>query len=62
MEWIVDPEKCNGCGQCEDFCIKRVYKVNKKTKKAEPIRKEYCVHCFLCVDKCPKKAISITVD
>ncbi len=62
MKIKVDPEKCNGCGLCEDFCLRSVYKLNEKTKKVERIRKENCVHCFLCVEKCPKKAISIVVD
>ncbi|MHA1382975.1 MAG: 4Fe-4S dicluster domain-containing protein [Candidatus Helarchaeota archaeon] len=62
MKWIIDTEKCNGCGQCEDFCPESVYKVNEKTKKAEPIRKDHCIHCFICVDSCPKNAIFIEVE
>ena len=62
MKFIIDPEKCNGCGECEEFCLKGVYEVNKKTKKAESVRRDQCVHCFLCVDNCPKNAISILVE
>ena len=61
MKIKVDPEKCNGCGECEDFCLKYVYKVNEETKKAEPKRREHCIHCFICVDRCPKKAIYMEV-
>ena len=62
MKWIIDEKKCNGCKECEVFCPESVYKVNDKTKKAESIRRESCVHCFICVDSCPKKAISIEVE
>ena len=62
MKITIVPEKCNGCGQCEDICLKTVFKINEKSKKAEPIRKDWCVHCFLCVDRCPKNAISIEVS
>ena len=30
MPFIVDPEKCSGCGTCEEICLVEVIKVESK--------------------------------
>jgi heterodisulfide reductase subunit A len=59
----IDEDLCNGCGACATLCAKQndPPALTQKEKKAIP---EYdthkCVGCWVCVEKCPKKAIEIT--
>ncbi|MHA1380281.1 MAG: 4Fe-4S dicluster domain-containing protein [Candidatus Helarchaeota archaeon] len=62
MKWVIDFDKCNGCGRCEEFCPQNIYKIDDKTGKARPINKDRCVHCFICIDGCPMNTIAIEVD
>lgn len=62
MKIVIDLEKCNGCGICEDRCPKKVYIIDDKTKKAIPVRKDFCTHCFVCASNCPQDAIRIILN
>jgi ferredoxin len=51
----VDPEKCLGCGVCEDSCPVGVISVNQ-TAHIDP---ERCIGCGRCVNGCPQGAITL---
>ncbi|MBU6996672.1 MAG: hydrogenase iron-sulfur subunit [Theionarchaea archaeon] len=59
----IHEDLCNGCGACAKLCAKQndPPALTQKEKDAIP---EYdthkCVGCWVCVEKCPKKAIEIT--
>ena len=67
MLWLdrikIDEELCNGCGACAKLCAKQNDPPALTQKEKDQIP-EYntknCVGCWVCVEKCPKKAISIT--
>lgn len=53
----VDPEKCNGCRECKNFCHVDVFDV---THKAHPSRPQNCLGCRTCEEVCKSKAITVT--
>jgi NAD-dependent dihydropyrimidine dehydrogenase PreA subunit len=56
-EIIVDPEKCNGCGECLDICPEEVYELQEE--KAVPVNAEDCEGCESCVEVCDEEAITV---
>lgn len=59
----IDEELCNGCGACAKLCAKQ-NDPPALTQEEKGDIPEYntknCVGCWVCVEKCPKKAIEIT--
>jgi len=68
----IDPNKCTGCGMCEDTCPRQIIHLlprsqtilvacrNKATGRlARQQCKTACVACGLCVKACPSEAIKI---
>ena len=53
---VVLPEKCAGCGICEDVCPANAIKVNGQAL----VQSELCTGCRLCVAECPNNAIVLT--
>jgi predicted Fe-Mo cluster-binding NifX family protein/ferredoxin len=53
---VVLPEKCAGCGICEDVCPANAIKVNGQAV----VQPELCTGCGLCVGECPNDAIVLT--
>ncbi len=53
----VDPEKCIGCGTCEEKCPTQAIAVNDDGK-AE-VNAERCIGCGVCAHFCPENAISL---
>ena len=51
----VDPEKCDGCGLCVDYCLKDAL-VMEKGKAL--LRVDRCDFDRICVPVCPTGAIS----
>jgi NAD-dependent dihydropyrimidine dehydrogenase PreA subunit len=52
----VDPEKCTGCGSCEDLCNWDALRV---TDGALNVLKENCEGCGVCVCACPEEALRL---
>lgn len=55
---VVDPEKCIGCGICEEACPvegKAVH-AGKGVKAVYDYKK--CIRCYCCQEMCPQKAIT----
>jgi len=56
----VDEEKCVGCGACTDVCV---FKDALKIEEGKAhIDQDNCKGCGRCARKCPREAISITID
>ncbi len=53
----IDPDKCDGCGECVKFCPVDVFDM---TTKAYPARPQNCLGCTTCVAVCKSKAVIIT--
>jgi len=51
------PEKCTGCGRCEEVCPHRVFELQEG--KARIINKDLCMECGACAINCPVKAITV---
>ena len=56
MPAVVDPEKCEGCGDCIESCPSEA--ISMVEEKAQ-VKVEDCVDCEACVDECPTEAISM---
>ena len=55
--YTIDPDLCNGCTLCARNCP--VSCIKGKVKEVHEIDQKDCIKCGVCVDKCPKKAISL---
>ena len=56
----VDEEKCVGCGACTEVCVFR--DALKIIDGKAHISQDDCKGCGRCERKCPRGAISITID
>ena len=52
---IVDPEKCVGCGICQDLCPTGAISL-EQIARVDPAR---CTGCGCCVGACPQMAVSL---
>lgn len=53
---VIDRQKCNDCGICQDECRFNAIHTDKGYYYVEPLR---CEGCGLCEHLCPEKAISM---
>ena len=58
----IDPDKCNGCGLCVDYCPMDVIRMNEKTGIAEIRYPKDCIVCYNCEFDCPADAIYISSE
>ena len=62
-EFILDEEKCNGCGRCVKTCpIQLLVLVDKKARNNERYDSFRCITCQNCAASCPNDAITINGD
>ncbi|MDA8170865.1 MAG: ferredoxin [Nitrospiraceae bacterium] len=57
----IDPDKCIGCGNCEEVCP-AVFHLNEQLGKAEVMDPEGCEFAGCCeaaAENCPEEAISL---
>ena len=52
-----NPDKCTGCGICNDVCPHGVFGINNK--KASILDKDSCIECGACSMNCPTGAINV---
>jgi NAD-dependent dihydropyrimidine dehydrogenase PreA subunit len=57
MPAVVNVEKCDGCGTCQDNCPSDAIHVEEKDVAV--VKPEECIDCNLCEEKCPQKAIEM---
>ncbi|RJP27134.1 MAG: ferredoxin family protein [Actinobacteria bacterium] len=55
----VDPQRCTGCGTCQEVCPLDVLRLDGKEKKAVIRYPEDCQTCFVCELECPAGAITV---
>ena len=52
---VVDPEKCEACGTCDDRCFFSAVTTDEVTS----IDRDKCMGCGVCQITCPAEAISL---
>lgn len=57
FEPVVDTEKCEGCGQCMEWC--QLDAMSLRDEQAVAIDYNRCIGCGVCVSKCDENAISL---
>ncbi len=57
----VDPDICNGCSTCVEYCHFKAITMDQDTDKAVVDRKK-CMGCGVCETKCPAGAVVFTRD
>lgn len=54
---VIDTEKCQGAGFCEQVCPKNCYEVDQSRHLATQPRADQCVQCGACIVQCPFDAL-----
>jgi NAD-dependent dihydropyrimidine dehydrogenase PreA subunit len=54
---VVDPEKCEGCGECVDICPMEVFEM--QNEKSVAVNADACEGCESCVETCEPGAITL---
>lgn len=57
LKIILDKDKCNGAGYCEQVCPKNCFEVNKMGHTAAIPGADECVQCGACIVQCPFDAL-----
>lgn len=62
--FVVNEEKCSGCGRCVNTCPIQLLMINNNKKAASNDRYDHfrCITCQNCAAVCPRKAITIEGD
>ena len=50
----VNPDKCTGCGTCEEVCPSKAISMDKNDKPV--VNDTVCTDCGICVIDCPSEA------
>ena len=56
IQYVVDIDRCNGCGKCVKLCPQEA--ISGEKKKAHVIDETKCIKCGACYESCPFEAIS----
>jgi NAD-dependent dihydropyrimidine dehydrogenase PreA subunit len=55
---VVDPEKCNGCGNCVKVCLGGCYEISGKKARIKSL--DECMECAACWYACEGDAIDFS--
>jgi 2-oxoglutarate ferredoxin oxidoreductase subunit delta len=63
--YLIDVDRCKGCGLCVTVCPKQVLEISEEVSAkgyfpAFQARPEDCIVCAMCCTMCPDVAITIT--
>jgi NADP-reducing hydrogenase subunit HndC len=58
IHYLIDPEKCKGCGVCRKACPQGA--VSGKTKEAHVIDSALCIKCGICYNECKFDAVQVS--
>jgi len=53
-EAVIDPDRCTGCGRCEELCRFEAVRPDGDVFRIDPL---HCEGCKVCVTLCPAQAI-----
>lgn len=54
---VLEGERCQGVGYCEDVCPRDCYRVDRERRRATMPRSARCVQCGACIVQCPCDAL-----
>lgn len=54
----MDPEKCTGCGTCQEVCPMAVFELREGLSVV--VNEDDCIACKACEVQCPAEAIKVT--
>ena len=62
--WLIDEDRCKGCGLCVEFCPKNCLSMSEGLNRigyhaAVLVKPEECNGCAMCAQMCPEIAIRI---
>jgi NAD-dependent dihydropyrimidine dehydrogenase PreA subunit len=57
---IIDPSRCNGCGDCVQICPSDVLEMREQV--ATIVAPDHCTYCADCEEHCPHQAISLPYE
>ena len=55
----VDPQRCQGCGQCVDVCPEGAIHLEGDLAVIDP---QLCTACERCVGVCPEQAVHVVIE
>ncbi|HEX9019070.1 MAG TPA: 4Fe-4S binding protein [Anaerolineaceae bacterium] len=59
---VINPERCNGCAVCTNFCQFAAISIVSNGKKQAVIDPEKCMGCGICVNHCARKGVTLERD
>ncbi|MFQ5809565.1 MAG: 4Fe-4S binding protein, partial [Armatimonadota bacterium] len=54
-------ELCMACGMCSTYCEMGI-DIRGHAMRGEPIKTTSCVGCGMCIEKCPRRVLSFTME
>ena len=60
IQYIIDPERCRGCGICARKCP--VECISGEKKQPYIIEQDKCIKCGTCLEVCPEKFAAVRVE
>jgi NADH-quinone oxidoreductase subunit F len=55
IHYVIDPEKCTGCGACAKACPAKA--ITGEKKQPHQVSQDKCIHCGVCLDTCKFESV-----